>query len=259
MQRAEYDQMRVLGSDLWWFVGMRLVTGALLNRHATGARRILDVGCGTGINLLWMSRELRPSLLVGSDFSPFAIEWSRDTITSSSTPTPPVLSFGDLRRLPFASDRFDLVTNLDVLDQFPPGEDYALGFSEFHRVLRPGGIALVRGPAYRWLMSSHDKIYETKHRHTTTSLAAGMASAGFEIIETTYANTILFPVAVAQRLMRKIAGIQKDRTDAQPLPAALQWMNGPLAACLGIEARVLKRGWRLPFGLSAVCIGRKRP
>lgn len=259
MQRAEYDEMRALESGLWWFVGMRQITGALLRRHAASARRIVDVGCGTGINLVFMSHELRPDLIVGSDYSPFAIEWSRDTLASAPPPSPVVLCYADLRRLPFATNSFDLLTNLDVIDQFPPGADHALGFAEFHRVLRPGGIALVRGPAYRWLMSTHDTIYETKHRHTTSGLSAAMAAAGFEIVATTYANTILFPLAVVQRLLRKYAGLQKDRTDAQPLPPSLRWMNGALAACLGLEASLLKLGWRLPFGLSALCIGRKRP
>jgi ubiquinone/menaquinone biosynthesis C-methylase UbiE len=69
----------------------------------------------------------------------------------------PLLSQGNVVHLPFASERFDLVYNLDVLDVFTPSGGGALeAMKEFYRVLRPGGLALVRVAAYRWLLSSHD-------------------------------------------------------------------------------------------------------
>ncbi len=71
-------------------------------------------------------------------------------------PALPHLARGDVRHLPFAAGSFDALTLLDVLDQFPPDGQDLLGFAELHRVLRPGGVAFARVPAYRWLLSSHD-------------------------------------------------------------------------------------------------------
>jgi ubiquinone/menaquinone biosynthesis C-methylase UbiE len=257
MREAEYDEMHGLESDHWWFAGMRKVTGSLLRRYAGSPERVLDVGCGTGINLTWVSRELRPAMIVGCDYSPFAIAWCGETVRAAGGDVPVRLSRGDLRALPFQTGSFDLVTILDVIDQFPPGIDHERGFSEMHRVLKPGGILYFRGPAYRWLMSSHDFVYETKHRHSASELRAAMSGAGFEIVCSTYANTILFPLALAQRLMRKYAGIDSDKTDMRPFPPGLAWLNDLFRGCLGAEAAMFSLGWRTPFGLSAICIGRK--
>ena len=68
---------------------------------------------------------------------------------------------------------------------------------------------------------------------------------------------LLFPMAAGQRLMRRFAGIAPDKTDTQPWPPYLKWLNRPFQACLSVEAGMLSMGWTLPFGLSAICIGIK--
>ena len=240
MQRNEYDEMHALEADFWWFAGMREVTGAVLGSHVNGRpKRFLDVGC---------------------DYAAEALGWCRETVRQApeqGIANPTVLARGDVRRLPFASGTFDLFTILDVLDQFPPGEQVLQSFRELLRVLRPGGIGFVRSPAYRWLLSSHDYVYETKYRYDARELRAVMTAAGFEILETTYANTLLFPLAIAQRGLRILTGYQQQKTDAQPWPPALAWLNSPFRRCLEAEARWLKGGRRLPFGLSLICVARK--
>ncbi len=261
MRKEDYDLMHVLESDFWWFVGMRRITGALLSRHLTAAPRdILDVGCGTGINLLWMVQQFRPERIIGCDYSGNALAWCRETLKSApsySKKALPRLSRGDIRCLPFADASFDLVTNLDVLDTFGPGGDDVRAMTELCRVLRPGGVAFVRAPAYRWLLSSHDNLFETKHRFSTSELNGKMRRAGFMVRKTTYANSLLFPLAATQRLIRKMTSWASDKTDAQPWPKGLGWLNEPFKLCLDLEARWLARGLALPFGLSAICIGCK--
>jgi ubiquinone/menaquinone biosynthesis C-methylase UbiE len=261
MRKEDYDLMHQLETDYWWFVGMRRITSALLSCHVGQIpRSILDVGCGTGINLLWLTRQYQPDRIVGCDFSAVALGWCAETIRnapSSSKKTTPVLSRGDVRKLPFAGGSFDLTTNSDVLDLFAKGEDLQ-AMKEFYRVLRPGGVAFVRAPAYDWLLSSHDTLFETQHRFSVPELRDKMKLAGFEILKTTYANTLLFPLALVQRLLRKFAGMAPEKTDTQPWPQSLEWLNGPFTACLDLEAKWLAAGRRLPFGLSAICIGRKK-
>jgi SAM-dependent methyltransferase len=260
MRKEDYDLMHALESDYWWFAGMREVTSALLSRYlASAPRDILDVGCGTGINLLWMTQQFRPERVVGCDYSSAALGWCQVSIKGSrsySQTVIPRLSQGDIRQLPFTGDTFDLVTNLDVLDLFPPPEA-SRAIAELHRILRPGGIAFVRAPAYQWLLSSHDELFESTHRYSTSELRRKMSQAGFRIVRTSYANTILFPLAMTVRLLRKTLGLAANKTDTQPWPPSLQWLNGPFKSCLRLEAKWLALGKTLPFGLSAICIGIK--
>jgi SAM-dependent methyltransferase len=130
-------------------------------------------------------------------------------------------------------------------------------FRELQRVLRPGGVAFVRSPAYRWLLSSHDHVYETKYRYSAEELRNVMTAAGFHVLETTYANTLLFPLAVIQRVLRILTGYKGQKTDAQPWPPALEWLNGPFRRCLEAEAAWLRSGRRLAFGLSVICVAQK--
>jgi SAM-dependent methyltransferase len=251
--------MHALEGDYWWFQGMRRVTGALLKRYLPSPPRdILDVGCGTGINLLWHRDQFRPRRLVGCDYSATALGWCSQTIRAHPDGgMVPRLSRGDVRLLPFADASFDLVISLDVFDLFAPPDGDRDAFAELFRVLRPGGVAFVRAPAYDWLISSHDHLFETRHRYSAGELGWKMGRAGFSVLKTTYANSLLFPAAAAQRLMRKFLGIAPEKTDTQPLPRSMRWVNAPLTACLGIEARLLARGVALPFGLSAISLGMK--
>ncbi len=258
MRTEDYQIMQALESDYWWFIGMRMVTGAVMARHLRRRpQRILDIGCGTGINLLWMALRHHPDEIVGCDLSPTALELCRRTLTTAR-PQPSGVSFtltrGDIRRLPFADCSFDLVSTMEVLDTLGPGED-AAALADIHRVLRPGGLAFVRVPAYQWLLSSHDLVFETRHRYSAGELRGKMEAAGFRILSVTYANTLLFPLAMTQRLLRKWLGIAADRTDTQPWPRWLEWLNTAFRSCLVLEASLLRRGWLLPFGLSAICIG----
>ncbi len=260
MRQSDYNLMHQLESEFWWFAGMRRVTAALLRSCVVrDLRDVLDVGCGTGINLLWVSEQFSPNRVVGCDYSPIAVEWCRDAIASAQPRASGSyirLSRGDLRSLPFRDESFDLVISLDVLDVFTPG-DAAAAVREIHRVVRPGGIAFVRVPAYQWLLSSHDLLFETRRRYTVTELRKRLNAAGFQVVRTSYANTILFPVAMVERLLRKAVGLLSDRTDAQPWPQSLGWLNPIFEACLKLEARLLGNGGVLPFGLSAICIGLK--
>jgi len=241
LERAEFEATYRLEDGHWWFVGMRRVTASLLASLPGAGRwgRLLDVGCGTGGNLLLLSRYA--AQVVGLDVSPTALDLCR-----SRGPWPLVLGSADA--LPFADASFDALATFDVLCQLPPGADLvALG--EFRRVLRPGGALVVRVPAYQWLWSDHDRVLRTHHRYAAGELRRKLQRAGFRVVRLTYANTFLFPVAAARRLLQR-AGVGSGRTDLVPVP-------GPVnAACLGLmglEAALL-RAVSLPFGLSVMAV-----
>jgi SAM-dependent methyltransferase len=154
--------------------------------------------------------------------------------------------------IPFKDGTFDLVTSFDVICQLEaPGDQAAL--NELARVMKPGGTLLVRTPAFQALYGSHDRTLHTKHRYTTGEMAAKMRAAGLEVLDTTYANTILFPVALARRLFNKLRGKPPGESDVRGVPEPL---NKALTAVLSTEAKIIERT-RLPFGLSVIALARK--
>lgn len=234
-----------LEDSLWWYVGMRRIVYNLLKRNlnsGSGPLRILDAGCGTGGSLRLLERFGR---VTAFDFAPMAAQMyatrQQGRILVASTDA-----------VPFADASFDLVTSFDVICQLAsPADEAAL--RELTRVLKPGGVLLVRTPAFQSLYGPHDVTLHTRHRYSTTEMAKKMEKAGLRVLETTYANTILFPIAVARRFWAKFRGSGSDESDVRPVPRPL---NTALTGVLGIEAAVIQKT-RLPIGLSVIALGRK--
>jgi SAM-dependent methyltransferase len=243
MERSEYEILAATEHTHWWHGGMRALVAALLD-PLYGARRdlrILDAGCGTGGNVRFLRRY---GQVRGVDLAPEALEFG-------APQTPGALARGSVLALPFADEQFDLVTSFDVL--YHRGvPDEAAALREAWRVLRPGGRLLLRLPAYEWLLSKHDRAVHTRRRYTDSSATRLLREAGFIVERCSYANTLLFPLALTQRLLeRAIPGLERGDSDMTP-PAPL--VNQALRVPFALEAAWLRSGGWFPYGLSVLCL-----
>lgn len=244
MDPAEYDYLFDLEENLWWFVAQRRITAALLKRHlapASGPRKVLDAGCGTGGQLAQLKGY---GEVTSFDFEPLAVEYfakrERGRVLVASTDA-----------VPFADNSFDLVTSFDVVCQLPsPNDQQAL--NELARVLKPGGILYVRTPALQGLYGGHDVTLHTRHRYTTGEMSGKLRQAGLEVLQSTYANTILFPVAATRRILAKALG-SSGESDVRAVHPVL---NTALKAVFSAESLVLPKT-SLPVGLSVIAVARK--
>jgi ubiquinone/menaquinone biosynthesis C-methylase UbiE len=101
--------------------------------------RILDVGCGTGINLLEAARVLGTcEHLHGIDLAPGMIDEARRKAASAAVPA--VFEVGDGEDLPFEDASFDLVICNSVYHWFA---NRPRAIEEMGRVVRPGGQVLL--------------------------------------------------------------------------------------------------------------------
>jgi ubiquinone/menaquinone biosynthesis C-methylase UbiE len=101
--------------------------------RSAGSRRVLDVGCGTGILAARLSEDLHPDLVTGCDFSAGMLE---QAATRSQT-----VSWiqGDAVHLPVPDGTVDAVVSTHAFHFFPQAE----ALTEFHRVLAPDGRLVV--------------------------------------------------------------------------------------------------------------------
>jgi SAM-dependent methyltransferase len=251
MRAQDYADLYALEESLWWFVGMREVTRAVLDPLCPPGRNrdVLDAGCGTGGMLTWLERYAGGGRLAGIDFSAHALDFCRSRGLGD-------VAEASVTALPFANETFDLVTSFDVLVQLPGEGSDELAMREMFRVLRPGGIAFTRAAAYEWMRSGHDAALNVQRRYTLPQLAERMERAGLRVRRTTYANCLLLPVAVVRRLVLKRLGLADRGSDVRP-PGS-EWLNRALANALKAEARLLKSpGAQLPAGLSVICIAER--
>jgi hypothetical protein len=127
-------------------------------------------------------------------------------------------------------------------------------------VLRPAGLLLLRVPAHDWLRGQHDRLVHTRHRYSRREVADKLARAGFRIEQVSWANSLLFPLAVAKRVLERPngrAGAEPGRADAEPdLWQPPGPVNAALESLVAVEALALPRGVPLPFGLSVLAVAR---
>jgi SAM-dependent methyltransferase len=244
MDPKEYETMFAVEDRHWWYSGMQAITTRLLANVYPEQHKlqILDAGCGTGAAMQYMAPF---GTVTGCDMSPLALHFCRRRGLRR-------LEQSWVTRLPFAREQFDLVTSFDVLCHRTVG-NYRDALAEFHRVLKPGGRLFLRLPAYNWLRAHHDQVVHTVHRFTTAELRRTLRAGNFQVEKLSYANTLLFPLALGKRLAERFVPGTGPESDVQPASA---WQNALLTPFLYAEARWLVHG-SLPFGLTVVAIAKK--
>jgi|WetSurMetagenome_2_1015567.scaffolds.fasta_scaffold41135_2 arsenite methyltransferase len=105
-------------------------------RRPRKGERVLDIGCGCGVDSFVAALQVGPEgQVVGLDLSVEMLEWALQAKTPSSLKN---ISFyeGSAESLPFEDASFDLVISNGALNLVPDKES---AFREIARVLRPGG------------------------------------------------------------------------------------------------------------------------
>lgn len=103
---------------------------------------ILDDGCGTGAFLEFARRRgAKVERYVGIDVSRAMLAHAERRLRLAGADH--LLVQADACRLPFADDTFDVVYARGLLHHLP---EPARGMQEIHRVLKPGGVAVVLDP-----------------------------------------------------------------------------------------------------------------
>jgi len=229
----------------WWHIGRRKILAAFVEKicsEVTDRRpRILDVGCGTGANLLMLSKYGdAEGVDVSEDALAFCQERGLDKVR-----------LGAAEALPYDDGTFDLVTAFDVVEHM---DDDLAGLSEMRRVLRPGGRVLLFVPTFMFLWGLQDEVSNHRRRYRLPELRRVLEQAGFEIERTTYANiTFFLPILLIRKLMR-LTGVRTSSENTINVTA----LNGLLGRLLGCESWIL-RYMNLPFGVSGLCVARRKP
>ena len=224
----------------FWYQGMRKITQSVLNKFIAKKNNfILDAGCGTGANLIFLKKYGRA---VGVDISSQAVKFCHLKGINE-------VKRGSVNRLPYSNRSFDLVTCFDVLGQKHVDDKKAI--SELYRVTKPGGYIFLRIAAYPFLYSLHDRLVSNEKRYNKDDFLRIIASKKISLLKISYVNMFLFPAIALKRILFKF---KTDRqSDVFLLPG---WLNNVLLIPLLIEAWLIKY-FDFPFGLSLVALVRK--
>ena len=245
MQTDEFEALVGYDEHHWWYAGRRRVLHAALGKlplPGSGAR-VLDAGCGSGRTM----DELRGYGAVhGIELNPAGVEHARGRGYGE-------VHLARVEEVPYPDEHFDLVTCLDVIEHTP---DDRRSLRELRRVVRPGGWLVVTVPAYQLLWSSHDVANQHYRRYRRSQLRRAGEEAGWEPGAWTYFNSLLFlpgaAVRIGERLRRphKRRGRPNVALTPSSLDRVLEWP-------MRVEAGLIRRGVRLPVGMSLLMVFRR--
>jgi SAM-dependent methyltransferase len=103
---------------------------------STRGLRVLEIGCGVGTDGLQFARA--GAIYTGVDLTEAAVGLARKNFASANVPGE--FRMSDAENLDFADESFDIVYSHGVLHHTP---DIEAAVREVHRVLKPGGRAIV--------------------------------------------------------------------------------------------------------------------
>ena len=224
----------------WWYRGRRSVLeGVIAGLGLPAGARILDAGCGSGRNMVELARF---GAVTGVELSGTSVTLARERAVGE-------VIEGSVLEMPFETDSFDLAVSLDVIEHL---DQHLEALRELRRVVAPGGALLVTVPAYGWLWSGHDEINHHFRRYTRRSLQRVAQQAGWQQVRTTYFNSLLLPVAIMLRVLDRVS--TKTTESSLDLWVPPEPVNRLLERPMDLEAEMVKRGGRIPAGLSLLAL-----
>ncbi len=124
---------------------------------------------------------------------------------------------------------------------------------EMARVLRPGGLLLVRVPALRLLWGAHDVEVQSRHRYTKGELRALLRGHGpRDAARSPTATPSCSPCSSCGAALDRLTG--RTGSDVGFLPAPLEWSFRRL---LLLESALVRCGVSFPLGASVIALARK--
>jgi SAM-dependent methyltransferase len=159
----------------------------ILADHAVPAgARVLEVGCGTGLTLEYLSKLGGRYRLFGMDLS--ATMLGQVVSKAARLDNAPRVLLGDAGRLPYADGLFDVTLATRFIHQFTHSDKKRL-WHEFRRVTRKGGITIVEfySRPYHWLRynignGKKGRSYEDFfHHYPTRAQVRDVVGSGMQI------------------------------------------------------------------------------
>jgi SAM-dependent methyltransferase len=235
----EYKYMYDMEKYHWWFVSRRNFAIHLIKSLKILSPTILDVGSGTGGNLLEFSKL---GEAFGIDISERAIDFCKKrglkNVTRSSA-----------EKMEYSDKTFDVITCLDLLEHvLGPVET----LQELRRVLRDNGKIVMMVPAFRIMWSQHDDALCHLRRYEKASLSYDLDEVGLKIERIGYFFFASFfavaPIRITRRFLPSKLKVRSDTTTLPP-----KFLNEFLKFLFKIEIKVTDK-FRLPFGTTLYAV-----
>jgi SAM-dependent methyltransferase len=238
-----FDGLSRLEAEYFWFVARNELIVGLANKFFPDARRLLEIGCGTGAVLRELAASRSWERLAGSELHPAGLAYARRRLSSD-------VEFAqmDARDIP-AIGVFDLTGAFDVIEHIVDDEAVLRGL---RAATRTGGGTIIAVPQHPWLWSRADDVAHHVRRYRRGELEQKLQRCGFEVLFSSSFTALLLPLMAASRLL----GERREQDDVFREFKLNRHLNSVFTAILRAEVRLTLAGLRWPAGGSRIVVGR---
>ena len=240
-----FERLARVEAGHWWSRAMWRLASDWLDEAIRDRRGLvaLDVGCGAGLSLIRLAGHREIGRVVGLEPDPGALRLARRHRGFK-------VIQGSALDLPFEPASLDVVTCFDVWQHLPAGGDRRAA-AEMARVLRPGGVAVIRSNAARF--GTGRAADGSGYR--LGDLVEILTETGFRIRRASYVNGMPAAAQEIRGRLRFLAGKRGRSWRVHPSGGGLRidvpppWVNRVMGSVAAIERRVLRMfPISLPFG-----------
>jgi SAM-dependent methyltransferase len=183
--RFRYFLLKILGASAFarWLEWRMLLKWLAPQK----GEKVLDIACGDGELSLRIAAK-------GADV--YGLDMSAEGIASAQRLAKIAklkceFTIGDAERLPYADGFFDNIVCSSSLEHF---KDDAQSLNEMHRVLKPGGKAVLTVDSFTYpinpaLKEQHREMCSVEHYYTREDMAAALKDAGLTLSRSEYLLT----------------------------------------------------------------------
>lgn len=131
----EYSHLAKVYDEKWSFYTEATARETIKRLNLRPADRLLDVGCGTGTLLAYLSEQHPVTQLSGVDPVKEMLDVARSKLSTAID-----IREGWATQLPFSDGEFDVVVSNSVFHYIT---DLPVALQEIHRILSPGGRLII--------------------------------------------------------------------------------------------------------------------
>jgi ubiquinone/menaquinone biosynthesis C-methylase UbiE len=193
MNAEEYANLERIEGEHWYYSGKREFVRRLIDRFRPPRPEDVLLDCGAGTGLFAQEMQAVCTVLVLDDHEA-ALRMLRKRFAREQI----IELAGEAIPLPDGS--LDYVTALDVLEHV--ADDSAV-VRDFHRLLKPGGLAVITVPASMALWSDWDESLHHYRRYSRRQLSSVFPDSHWNVVHINYTNVVVYPMVWLLRQWRR--------------------------------------------------------
>ncbi|MGC9070746.1 MAG: class I SAM-dependent methyltransferase [Elusimicrobiales bacterium] len=234
------DEYLKIPENHWWYVTRNEIIYLLIVKYSNSDNPcVIDVGCGCGFLVKYLHK--KGIKVKGVDSNRSFVEYAAKLGVD--------IDVGDIEKGIKTYNKYDVVILSDVVEHTDTPNTI---IRNALLLLKENGICIVFVPAFMFLWSWHDVINFHKKRYTLCELERLLVSQGLDVVFSSYWNFFSFFPTFIVRIFKKVLGIKTpDFYSFSP------FLNSFIIFLLRFENLLIKKGFKMPFGVSAFCVGVK--